>query len=71
MIKIRYCNKFFKTEEQAKAFKKERGYGVLYKNTPHSRTKKEYEAEADMMRVSQKEREKHPFVVAWDEKAEY
>ena len=70
MIKVRYCNKFFKTEEQAKAFQKERGYGVLYKNTPHSRTKKQYETEADMMGVSQKEREKHPFVVAWNEKVE-
>ena len=33
-----YCNKFFKTEDEAKAFQKSHG-GALYKNVKRSRTR--------------------------------
>ena len=36
-----YCNKFFKTEDEAKAFQKSHG-GGLYKNVKRSRTRESY-----------------------------
>lgn len=42
-----YCNKFFKTEEEAKAFKKSHG-GALYKNIKGSHTRQAYRVEAMM-----------------------
>ena len=33
-----YCNKFFKTEDEAKAFQKSHG-GALYKNVKRSHTR--------------------------------
>ena len=40
-----YCNKFFKTEDEAKAFQKSHG-GALYKNVKRSRTRESYRVEA-------------------------
>ena len=42
-----YCNKFFRTEEEAKAFKKSHG-GALYKNIKGSHTRQSYRVEAMM-----------------------
>lgn len=42
-----YCNKFFKTEEEAKAFKKSHG-GALYKGVKGSRTRQAYRVEVMM-----------------------
>lgn len=61
-----YCNKFFKTKEQAQKFQKYNG-GVLYSNAPHSRTKKEYNIERLMMEHSEQFANEYPFVVAWNE----
>ena len=36
-----YCNKFFKTEDEAKAFQKSHG-GALYKNVKRSHTRESY-----------------------------
>lgn len=63
-----YYNRFFKTEEEAKAFQKEQGFGVLYKYTKGSRTKDRYLVEAAMMGKSMEFVEEHPFVVAWNGK---
>ena len=38
-----YCNKFFKTEDEAKAFQKSHG-GALYKNVKRSHTRESYRA---------------------------
>lgn len=61
-----YCNKFFKTKEQAQKFQKYNG-GVIYSNAPHSRTKREYLIECCMMEKSENFRKEFPFVVAWNE----
>ena len=42
-----YCNKFFKTEDEAKAFQKSHG-GALYKNVKRSHTRESYRVEAAM-----------------------
>ena len=42
-----YCNKFFKTEDEAKAFQKSHG-GALYKNVKRGRTRESYRVEAIM-----------------------
>ena len=45
-----YCNKFFKTEDEAKAFQKSHG-GALYKNVKRSHTRESYRVEAAMADV--------------------
>ena len=63
-----YYSKFFATESDAKAFQKKQGYGVLYKNTPRSRTRSDYRTEA-LMRGHYPDSEFckiHPYVVAWN-----
>ena len=59
-----YCNKFFRTEEEAKAFKKSHG-GALYKNIKGSHTRQAYRVEA-MMAVFKiiARRQFHPWVFA-------
>ena len=67
---MRYNNKFFETKEQAKAFQEEHG-GVLYSWVPRSRTKIDYFVEllvALDARGEQVDREKMPYVVAWNER---
>ena len=66
-----YCNKFFRTEEEAKAFKKSHG-GALYKNVKGSRTRQAFRVEA-MMAVQggwplSTEMGAHPFCGAWNGK---
>ena len=41
-----YCNKFFRTEEEAKAFKKSHG-GALYKNIKGSHTRQAFQVRHD------------------------
>ena len=64
-----YCNKFFKTEEEAKAFKKSHG-GALYKGVKGSRTRQAYRVEV-MMAVQggwlrSTDAASYPFCVAWN-----
>lgn len=64
-----YMAKWFTTEEEAKKFQKEQGFGALYKNTPRSRTRSNYETEA-LMRGHAPGSDfctRFPFVVAWNE----
>lgn len=58
-------SRFFKTEQEARAFQKELGFGALYKNTKGSRTKREYFAEAIMADKMVDFVREHPYVVAW------
>lgn len=62
-----YCNKFFRTESQAKAFKKQHG-GALYRNVKYSKTKKDYFTEAHMTGRTKDFCDKHRYVVAWKER---
>ena len=67
---MRYNNKFFKTEEEAKAFQKKHG-GALYKNTWGSRTKREFSVECAVAYDARGEsinRVKTPYCVAWNER---
>lgn len=59
---------FFRTKEEAERFRNETRHGALYSNEPHSRTKKDYIAEAALQGASEIFRAKFPFVVAWNEK---
>lgn len=62
-----YRNRFFKTRDEAEAFKKQHG-GALYSNEKYSHTKQDYMTEAKM--VSYRTDEfiaEHPFCVAWNQ----
>lgn len=65
---VKYCNKFFKTKEEAVAFKKSHG-GVLYSGLKGSRTKSSYRTELCILNPSNYDEyaEQYPFVVAWNE----
>ena len=64
-----YNNKFFKTREEAKVFQKEHG-GAIYSCTPHSKTKRDYNAEMTVAFDARREivdMNKTPWCVAWNE----
>lgn len=63
-----YMSKFFKTKEQALAFRKANKCGVIYSYTKGSRTKKDYIAEAEMREMTEEQVEQYPYVVAWNQK---
>lgn len=58
-----YCAKWFKTEEEARKFKKEHG-GALYRNVKGSHTKTSHKITAYMMRFDPDE---YPYSVNWNE----
>lgn len=63
-----YYNRFFKTREEAREFQKENG-GVLYSNTPKSRTKKNFRAEMAVAFDARREvvdGNATPYCVAWN-----
>jgi len=60
---IKYKAKPFKTLEEAQEFKKKHG-GVLYKDVPRSRTKKDHLLAAQMFGFNA---EKYHFSVNWNE----
>lgn len=63
-----YNNRFFKTKEEAKASQKEHG-GVLYSNTPKSKTKKNFRVEmavAFEARMEVVDGNVTPYCVAWN-----
>lgn len=62
-----FRNQFFKTKEEALAFKKKRGGGSVYSNTKGSRTKKNYQAELLVLGRPGDEEfiKEYPYVVAW------
>ena len=64
----KYCNKFFKTKEEAVAFKKSHG-GVMYSGLKGSRTKSSYRTELCILNPSNYDEyaAEYPFVVAWNE----
>lgn len=64
-----YNNRFFKTREEARDFQKQHG-GVLYSNTPKSRTKKAFRAEMAIAfdaRMEAVDGNATPYCVAWNE----
>ena len=66
---MRYNNKFFATKEEAQAFQKEHG-GVLYSDTPRSKTKRAFQIEkvvAFDARMEVVDGTKTPYCVAWNE----
>ena len=69
---MRYNNKFFSTQEEAKAFQKQHG-GVLLHVTPrsHFNTRRYFAAEmavAYNARGEVVDKEKTPYCVAWNER---
>ena len=69
---MRYNNRFFATEQDAKAFKKQHG-GVLIHITPRSRmeTRRNFAAEMAVAYDARGEvvdKDKTPYCVAWNEK---
>ena len=71
---MRYNNRFFKTEEEAKAFKKERGGGVLLKWNPKGRKEKKLDFLAECAvaldaRMEAVNPDEKPFCVAWNERS--
>lgn len=67
-----YNNRFFETEAEAKAFRKEHGYGALLHITPRSSLDKrlDFFAEIAVARDGRGEVidwEKTPWCVAWNE----
>ena len=72
MGNVRYNNKFFATEEEAKSFRKQRKSGVLLHLTPRSRTEtmRNFYAEMSVAWDARREEvdpEKTPWCVAWNE----
>ena len=59
----RYMCRWFKTLEEAQKFQKEHG-GVLYKNIPRSRTKKDHQLAGYMFGFDSNE---YKFSVNWNE----
>ena len=73
MGSMRYNNKFFQTEEEAKAFKKARGGGVLLNWNPkgHKSKKLEFLSECVVALDARMEAinpDETPWCVAWNEK---
>ena len=67
---MRYNNKFFKTEEEAKAFREEHKYGELLHFNPRSRYKTRRHAEMAVAWDARREEidpEVTPWCVAWNE----
>ena len=69
---MRYNNKFFTTEAEAKTFKKERGGGVLLKWNPNGRKEKKLDFLAECAvaldaRMEAVNPDETPFCVAWNE----
>lgn len=72
--RMRYNNKFFKSETEAKAFKKQRGGGVLLHWNPKGRkeNKLSFLAECAVAldaRMEPINPDETPWCVAWNEKA--
>lgn len=68
----RFNNKFFPTRDEAFAFRKEHG-GVVYSNTPRSKTKGSFQAEVVVAYDARREIvdvKKTPWCVAWNETEE-
>lgn len=64
-----YCNKFFRTREEAKAFQHEHG-GAIYSCTKNSKTKRRYNIEIGLAFDARREivdMNKLPWCVAWNE----
>lgn len=69
---IRYNNRFFATEEEAKAFRKQNKRGAILHLTPRSRkeTRRNFYAEVSVAWDARREEvdpEKTPWCVAWNE----
>lgn len=69
-MRVKYNNRFFATREEAKAFQKEHGCGVLYSCAKRSRTKQDYAVELAVALDARGEvvdPAEKPYVVAWNE----
>ena len=62
-----FRNQFFKTKEEAIAFKKKLGYGAIFSNIKGSHTKKDYFGELAILGRCDDEEfvSEYPYVVAW------
>lgn len=61
-----FKNQFFKTKEEAVAFKKKKGCGAIYSNVKGSRTKRDYQTELAVLgRFDEEFIAEYPYVVAW------
>lgn len=70
---MRYNNRFFKTEEEAKAFRKARKGGVILHLTPRSRRETRRDFYAEMAVAWDARREEidpnvTPWCIAWNER---
>lgn len=54
---------WFKTKEEAKDFQKKQGFGAIYTNYPNSKTKRQFNDEADMFGF---DKNKYHAVVSWN-----
>lgn len=61
---IKYMVKGFESLDSAKAWVKEKGYGVIYTNLPHSKTQKDWAVSCEMIGL---DKEKNPVTVNWNE----
>lgn len=69
MSRILYCQRFFSTEAEARQFIKGRnGWGTLYKNTPRSRSKREFQIEVTLSGLTQAELQGKDYCVAWNQR---
>ena len=67
MSKIKYMVQGFKTIEEAKQFKKNKGYGVIYSGLEKSRTKKQWADSCLMVGINKND---YPVTVNWNEQIE-
>lgn len=58
--------KFFETEAEAKQYQKEKGRGVLLKNTPRSRSRRDWEIAACAIGLPESLRQKMPYAVEYN-----
>lgn len=64
-----YMHKFFKTETEARAFRKSNG-GAMYSGKPGSKTRQSYTVEACMAGLTEAQMKESPYCVAWNEQQE-
>lgn len=60
-----YMHKFFKTETEARAYKKSHG-GAMYSGKDGSKTRQSYTVEACMEGMTEKQMKERPYCVAWN-----
>lgn len=67
MGKILYHQEFFSSKRDAEQFMKILGCGVLYSNTPRSRSRKQFLVEAAMSGYTETDLKDKNYCVAWNQ----